>query len=185
MAEQISNEGSNIENKEEKVEVKNTDNANSKSVESDVKEEIEIDYKYKYLRLLAEHDNFMKSVERRLEYEKKMYKAKTLAYILNLKDMLDTYKDNNAFVDMLKSEVNKILEIEKIECLNTLENEIFDSYKHEVVGFVETLDKSLENKVAKVLKQGYVYSDVLIRPTYVMLYRLKAKGGQYGGDSRD
>lgn len=138
--------------------------------------EEEVDYRDKYLRLLAEHDNFMKSVERRIEYERNLSKVKALGYILTIKDMLDTHLEKNEFIDMLKSEVNKILEVENIEKINVNENDIFDSFRHEVVGFIDTLDENLENRVAKVLKDGFVYNGVLVRPAYVMLYRKKGGG---------
>ena len=53
------------------------------------------------------------------------------------------------------------------------EGESFDPIRYEAVSEIETTEKEKDHTVAKVLQQGFILGDSVLRPARVSVYRLK------------
>jgi len=127
-------------------------------------------FKDKYLRVVAESDNYRKRVERDKETALK-FANERLA-----KDLLETLDNfENALkvempdevrlgIELIYNSLTKTLQKHKVvECMN----EMFDPNFHEAVSKV---DVGLEpNTITAVLRKGYVLHDRLLRPTSVVI----------------
>lgn len=128
------------------------------------------EFKDKYLRVVAESDNYRKRVERDKETALKFANEKLA------KDLLETLDNfENALkvempdevrlgIELIYNSLTKTLQKHKVvECMN----EMFDPNFHEAVSKV---DVGLEpNTITAVLRKGYVLHDRLLRPTSVVI----------------
>ena len=135
----------------------------------------------KWLRLLAEFDNFKKRTQKEKADLMKFGNESLLRSILpildNLERAIDHGKDSKNNTSLLEG-----LEITLRQFLNTLERfgvkplsargEVFDPEKHEAVSQQESDQEP--NRVISEIEKGYIYQDRLLRPARVIVSKEKA-----------
>lgn len=119
------------------------------------------EYKTKYLRAIADYQNYERRVQdQRVEWTKMANKN----VILKLLSFLDDLERAEAFVKdanlaHIKSSFDKMLKNEGLEELEVL-NKPYDPYTAEVIDMKEGKE---DNMVIAVLRKGYTYNGQLLR----------------------
>lgn len=70
----------------------------------------------------------------------------------------------------VQAELVKVLGKYEISELNPLK-EPFDPNDHESIGFTETEEEGLKNRVAEVKRTGFKIKEKLLRPASVIIYK--------------
>ena len=135
-----------------------------------LKKQIE-EYKNKYLRALADYQNFEKRVYEDKEEIRTNANRTLIIKLLSFLDSLDKaevfVKDAN--LKLVKDNFHKLLTEEGLEEIKVLGKE-FDPYQAEVVDLVEG---EKENMVAEVLRKGYSLNGKIIRVAQVKVTKKK------------
>ncbi len=135
----------------------------------------------KYLRLVAEFENFKKRSSRdQLEYMKYAYEL-VLKEILPILDNLErAYFHSKESEDIQKlNEGLQLILKQGQEALTKLgvspipaKGELFDPMKHQAISQVET-DEIAENHVVDEISKGYLLNDRVLRPSMVSVSKKK------------
>jgi molecular chaperone GrpE len=135
----------------------------------------------KWLRLLAEFDNFKKRTQKEKADLMKFGNESLLRSILPILDNLERAIDHGKG-SQNSSSLLEGLEITLRQFLNTLERfgvkplsargEVFDPEKHEAVSQQESDQEP--NRVISEIEKGYIYQDRLLRPARVIVSKEKA-----------
>jgi molecular chaperone GrpE len=135
----------------------------------------------KWLRLLAEFDNFKKRTQKEKADLMKFGNESLLRSILPILDNLER-AINHGKGSQNNSSLLEGLEITLRQFLNTLERfgvkplsargEVFDPEKHEAVSQQESDQEP--NRVISEIEKGYIYQDRLLRPARVIVSKEKA-----------
>lgn len=142
----------------------------SKDCEAAKSKEAKEDFEDKYIRLMAEFQNFKKRSEKE---RSTIYKLANETLITELLDVMDSFelafnaedsKDSEGLL-MIQKQFVGILEKAGLSKIDSLEVE-FDPNMHHAVKTVEKDDVE-SGTVAEVLKEGYMLSDKVIRPAMV------------------
>ncbi len=130
--------------------------------------------KEKYLRAIADMDNFRKLQERRANDRVRQEKKTLLLRIVEVIDDLEralSYQDSAdraTLLGALKHTQSQLLSALKVEGVTSIEaeGEAFDPHVHEAV---ESVDQSgqPEGQVVQELRKGYRLGDDLLRPARV------------------
>lgn len=145
------------------------------STGEEVVEEV-IDYKDKYLRLLADVENTRKRMQKEKLESMRYAIENVLADILSPVDSLegalkvadqmsDDVKNWAMGFQMILTQFKNILEENGVVAF-TSEGELFDPHKHEAVEVEET-DQADEGTILKEFVKGYRCGDHVIRPARV------------------
>lgn len=119
----------------------------------------------KYLRLLAEFDNYKKRVKKEKEELSLTIKSKILNAVLDLDSDLSIAKkniENSEGLNIILGKVSNFLKTQGIEEIQTIE---YDSDLHEVISIVE----SGESKILEVISKGYKIDGRPVRYPKVIL----------------
>ena len=146
----------------------------SKQNISDLKKQIK-DAEDKYMRLLAEFDNYKKrkinEIEKLIKYEGFDFFKSVLPILddidrtLNLKDVIKNKSIYDGF-SMIKSKILNLLESKEISTYNSL-NESFNPDFHEAIMMKKT--KKDSNIVIEEYEKGYMYKDKVLRHAKVIV----------------
>lgn len=135
----------------------------TKKVEEEKKPEE--DFKSKYLRALADYQNFEKRVNLEKEQIREVTTKNTLLKLLPFLDNLEKaelfVKDSG--LKMVKDNFYKSLKdlgLEEVE----LTGKVFDPYTAEAIDIVEGKE---DNKIVEVLRKGYSYKGNILRVAQV------------------
>ena len=128
--------------------------------------------KYKYL--LADYDNYRKSIEKESEMIVRREIEKFVMKMIYLRDdyvraiEIAKSSDNPALVNGLESTLKNLDNILKEEGVNEIEavGKTLDPNIHEVISFVVN-DEYPENIITVEIRKGYMLSDRVIRPSLV------------------
>lgn len=137
-----------------------------------MEEKVEIDYKDKYIRLVAEFDNFKKRTVKENSNIIKNANEKLVVDLLPIIDdierSLEYIKDDSTKdgIEMVLNKFKSILGKYKVNKIPTIGNE-FDSDLHESVSVVES-DKKSGEIIDEVLS-GYKMNDKVIRYSKVVI----------------
>lgn len=135
----------------------------------------------KYLRLVAELENFKKRSSRdQLEYMKYAYEP-VLRDILPILDNIERAyyhsKESHDFQKLIEG-LQLILK-QSQEILSKLgvtsisaKGEVFDPIKHQAISQVET-DEIPENHIVEEISKGYLFKDRVLRPSMVSVSKKK------------
>jgi len=140
-------------------------------VSSETQEQPQEDYKAKYLRALADYQNY----ERRVQDQRgELIKSANRELILKLISFLDDLDRAELFITdkslaHVKDSFYKILSSEGLEEIQVLEKE-FDPYTSEVIDMVPG---EKDNIVVEVLRKGYTLNGSIVRVAQV---RVSKKG---------
>ena len=131
------------------------------------------DWREKYLRVLAELDNFRKRSERERE-QSRQYAAEGLARdLLPVLDALQMARAAEGDADSLRKGVGmalhdalRALKDRGVEVIEAEEGEVFDPRFHEAVGMAHDPEKK-PNTIFKEERRGYRIKDRVLRPSRV------------------
>jgi molecular chaperone GrpE len=135
----------------------------------------------KWLRLMAEFDNFKKRTQKEkadlMKFSNESLLRSILLILDNLERAIEHGKGSRENTSLLAG-----LEITLKQFLNTLERfgvkplsargEVFDPEKHEAVSQQESDQEP--NRVISEIEKGYIYHDRLLRPARVIVSKEKA-----------
>ncbi len=174
----------NEQSKSKKTTSKKTKTANKKSIDKKWKKEIENlsqannELKDKYLRLVAEYDNFRKrTIKEKIELREST-KSEVLFDFLNVVDdidrameHIDDVKDVEATVEGIKLINNKFKEFLKIQGVKEIEAKDleFDTDYHEAVTKFPVNEEDKKGKVIDVVQKGYKINEKVIRFSKVVV----------------
>ena len=149
--------------------------------EKDVKEELDNlkkerdKYKEKYLRKLAEFDNFRKMMEKEIEKEKKILEAGIIKEFLepyeSLEKAIEYDKNLNDGIKLVYKNMKKILEKHNVKEIKA-KGKKFNPNLHEAIGVV---DGEKDNIVMEEYQRGYMIGDMVLRHSKVIVSK---KGGE-------
>ncbi|MCD6172034.1 MAG: nucleotide exchange factor GrpE [Thermoplasmata archaeon] len=149
--------------------------------EKDVKEELDNlkkerdKYKEKYLRKLAEFDNFRKMMEKEIEKEKKILEAGIIKEFLepyeSLEKAIEYDKNLNDGIKLVYKNMKKILEKHNVKEIKA-KGKKFNPNLHEAIGVV---DGEEDNIVMEEYQRGYMIGDMVLRHSKVIVSK---KGGE-------
>jgi len=144
----------------------------------------------KYLRTLADFDNYRKRVERERAETSKTALAEPLRAFLGVVDNLDralnaggSGSDLRAGVQMILKQSEDLLRRFGVEAVPAV-GEVFDPAVHEAVVRYEDPDAS-EPMVSEEFQRGYRYNARLLRPAMVKVAVPVEGHGGNGGSGRD
>jgi molecular chaperone GrpE len=139
------------------------------------------DLKDKYLRLLAEFDNYRKRVEKEkneiLKYGNENIILQLIPFDEIFENVLKQMEKSNSTenikigIELLKKEFTKLLETFGVKKISSI-GEKFDPKFHEATGFIETDDRE-NGIIIEEEKSGYIYNDRVIRPALVKIAKKK------------
>ena len=138
--------------------------------------EVEVeDSNEKFLRVVADFDNFRKRLERDKDNQNLRIKGEVFSVFLEIIDTMDTavhydYPDLESSLDGMKG-VHKLMstfmESMKVQRFNPI-NEQFDFRLHEALTSVEKQDVK-PNTIVDVIQSGYLLEGELLRPAKVVV----------------
>lgn len=156
------------------------------------KDEIK-ELKDKYLRALAELDNYRKRMDKEFDEHKKYSKVDYFKKIIPVLDSFDRAM-SGAEVNADFENFHKGVEIIHRQLRDALKScglvefsalgETFDPTRHEAVATVATNDKP-ENTVIDEVSKGYIVYDKVIKPAKVFVSKQKEGGQEDGENNRD
>lgn len=138
--------------------------------------------KDKYLRILADFDNYRKRVEKEksdiLKYGNEMMILQLIPFDEIFENVLKQIEKTPNIdmikqgLELLKKEFTKLLENFGVKKITSI-GEKFDPHFHEAVGIIET-DEHEEGTIIEEEKSGYIYKDRVIKPSRVKVARKKS-----------
>lgn len=141
--------------------------------------------KDKYMRALAELDNYRKRMEKEMEESRRFAKVDFFIQILPVLENIDR-AINGAGESVAKDSFFQGMEIICRQFKETLRSmgltefsalgQLFDPSQHEAIGKLECTDKP-ENTIVEEISKGYVVGGKVIRPARVIVACLKQEGG--------
>jgi molecular chaperone GrpE len=143
-----------------------------------------IDWKTKYLYLLAELDNTKKRFSKQIE-EVREYGRENVFYdiIVELDTLLinekctDNENERERLSNIIKS-FYKMLKKWDVERLYSTENRIktFNPETDNAVMAIPTTDKTLDNTICNIVKHGYRFRNKILRYEEVIIYKFEDNG---------
>lgn len=136
-----------------------------------------VDYKDKYLRLLADMDNMRKNSAKQISTAYTMANEKLIKEMLPYMDALDLAV-NNAKEDVgythLRKQLMDILARFGVKQLDINEGDKFDESTMNAIMLHPIDNSDLNNRVSVVTKKGYSLNDNIIRYADVVVYASSA-----------
>ena len=135
----------------------------------------------KWLRAMAELDNFRKRSLQQLESSLNLARADVLKQLLedldNFERALEAWEQaetppDETFVKgvhLIQDQLLRVLRENRVEKIESI-GSAFDPNLHEAVSQIET-DEVESQHVAKVIKEGYRFQDTVLRPAMVVVAR--------------
>jgi molecular chaperone GrpE len=161
------------ESKEQKEE--KDEHVDAKKAEKEESAEL----KERLLRLAAEFDNYKKRIIKDLDNSKGVGKAELIRKLL---PALDEFELALNAIEGNTGNAKKGLELVYSNLISTLKNEgletvetngRFDPYKHEII--LTKWSKEKEGTIIEVVRKGYTFNGMLIRPASVIIAREEKK----------
>ena len=133
------------------------------------------EYKDKYLRKMAEFDNFRKIMEREMEKEKKIVEADIIKEFLEpyeaLEKSLKQDKNLKEGIKLIYKNIKKILEKHNVREIKAI-GEKFNPDLHEAIGVV---DGEEDNIIVEEYQRGYMLGDMVLRHSKVIVSKKEVK----------
>ncbi|BDT61481.1 MAG: hypothetical protein RDO_0090 [Flavobacteriales endosymbiont of Rhyzopertha dominica] len=134
--------------------------------------------KEKYVRILAEFENYKNRNEKEKKNIYKIYIGKIIKDILPILDDFERYikieniKNNNVIYLIYKNFI-KILKSNGLKKIEVNIGDKFNSDYHEAISLKNIKDKNMKNKIVKILENGYLVYDKIIRCSKVIVGNYK------------
>ncbi|VVB61130.1 Protein GrpE [uncultured archaeon] len=133
-----------------------------------------IDKNDKYLRTLADFQNYQKRMEKELQTQKEDIKKKYLLELLDLTELLKkAYDDSNpkSGLKLLLENLDKFLEKEGITYIDC-KGKPFNYQLHNAVSTIEQ-SECPDGTILDEIKKGYLIGEKLLRPACVIVAKKK------------
>ncbi|MCD6129596.1 MAG: nucleotide exchange factor GrpE [Deltaproteobacteria bacterium] len=162
------------ETKEHKEDKEEEQKREEKEEKKDIEKELQ-DMKDKYLRSLAEFNNFRKREEKERMRLSDVVKVSVIRDFLPILDDLQKALENSKQhqskitegVELIVKKFNDILKNGGVKEIKT-QGEVFNPHYHEALQ-VRQSDKYPPNLILETLEKGYMYKDILIKPARVIV----------------
>tara|TARA_B100000427_G_C15218787_1_gene467997 strand:- start:43 stop:510 length:468 start_codon:yes stop_codon:yes gene_type:complete len=127
----------------------------------------------KYLRLIAEFENYKKrTLKEKSDFAK--YASETI--MTSILPIIDDFeraqktneKDVKGYILIGKKMID-ILAQQKLKKIELTKNETFDLEKHEAISSVEVKEKNKKGKIIETVESGYLLGDKIIRYPKVII----------------
>ena len=171
---EVKEETTEDKKEEPKKEKKNKDKEKIAKLEADYKE-----LKNEYLKVYAEMENTKRRLNEQAIKDRKYASQNVVGELINPIDMLikivnmpsenPEVKNYQIGFQMI---ANQLLDILKGEGLAHIES-LGKEFDPKTMQAVETLESEEENKVLKVMQEGYMYKDRVLRPAMVVVGKKK------------
>jgi len=137
------------------------------------KEEELNELKNKYLRLVAEFENYKKRTSKEKEDFAKYAKENLIHSILPVIDDFEraqktSEKDIEGYL-LIEQKLVNILNQHNLAKINLAKNETFNVEKHEAISSIEVKEKSKKGKIVEEVESGYMLADKIIRYPKVII----------------
>ncbi len=143
-----------------------------------------VDYKNRYLRTMADMDNYRKSMQKQLEEvrgrTKETIYLEIIAILDNFERAMQSFKKDNIDehtmsiikgIEMIYNQFHNLLEKEGIKQYSSL-GEAFDPRKHHALMHKE-VDNEEPDKIIEEYERGYMLGDRVLRPAKVIVSKKK------------
>lgn len=149
------------------------------------------EFKDKYLRALAELENYRKRMEKEMEDMRRFARVDFLVQIIPVLDNLDrAMKEAGGNYDGFFQGIEIICRQlkETLRSMGMTEfsstGEEFDPARHEAVGMIECDDKP-DNSVVEEISKGYAVGGKVVKPARVIVARQKQGGNENAENNRN
>ncbi len=137
-------------------------------------EDNQVDYKDKYLRLLAEYSNFVKQKEAEIQNVVKFANRNLLLKVLDVLDDIEMglkqsmiSEDTKNILSILKVKLEQLLALEGVCEIELKVGDDYDANKCEVVNTVN--QEGMSGKIVEILRKGYTMFDRILRTAKVVV----------------
>ena len=133
-----------------------------------------IDKNDKYLRTLADFQNYQKRMEKELQSQNEEIKKKYLLELLDLTELLkQAYEDPNpkSGLKLILENLEKFLEKEGITYIDC-KGKPFNYQFHNAVSTIEQ-SECVDGTIVDEIKKGYLVGEKLLRPAHVIVAKKK------------
>ncbi|MBF25296.1 MAG: nucleotide exchange factor GrpE [Flavobacteriales bacterium] len=138
-----------------------------------LKKESEIkDLKDKYLRLIAEFENYKKRTIKEKNDFSKYATENMIKSILPIIDDFERANINKGDVKgylLIEQKLIDILSKHNLRKIDSVVNQVFDLEKHEAISSLPVKEKKKKGKIIEEIEAGYVLSDKIIRYPKVII----------------
>ena len=129
--------------------------------------------KDKYLRLIAEFENYKKRTTKEKEDFAKYAKENLITAILPILDDFERAKKNKeedikGYL-LIGQKISDILSKQNLQKINISKHEVFDLDKHEAISSIPVKEKKKKGKIIEEVESGYMLSDKIIRYPKVII----------------
>jgi molecular chaperone GrpE len=124
----------------------------------------------KYLRVLADFDNYKKRTSKEMTELVETTKYQTLSDLLDIFDDLELAKTNNNSndgLDIIYSKIENYIKKQGFEKINS--NDIFDENFHECISSVITEDPKKKNHILNTISSGWLLNNKVVRYSKVIV----------------
>lgn len=151
------------------------ENNHTEEQKNETNKDREIDYKELAYRYAAEIDNIRKRAEREIKNKEIELENKFVnAFVPVLSDIYYLINNrNDSASKMIQKKIDTLFEKFDLKPVPAKEMDFFSEYYHECVATIETDSSVMNNKIATVVQQGYMYKDRVVKPAYVIVYKYK------------
>lgn len=128
----------------------------------------------KYLRTLADFQNYQKRIEKELQAQKEDIRKKYLLELLDLTELLKkAYEDSDpkTGLKLLLENLAKFLEKEGVTYIDC-KGKPFNYQLHNAISTIEQAE-CIEGTILDEIKKGYLVGEKLLRPAHVIVAKKK------------
>ena len=137
----------------------------------DLREQIKVE-RDKYIRTIAEFENFRKRIKKeQLDFIEMAEVRLVLELLPVLNDFdlaLEVDKDNQG-IKLINDKFKKILEKVGVKRIDTKIGDDFDENIHEAISKEKVENKDLDNKITKIIEYGYMMKSKIIKYSKVIV----------------
>jgi len=131
------------------------------------------DLKDKYLRLIAEFENYKKRTLKEKEDFAKYAKENLINSLLPIIDDFERAKktkekDIEGYI-LIGQKMTDILEKQNLKKIQLTKNELFDLEKHEAISSIQVKEKKKKGRIIEEIEPGYMLLDKIIRYPKVII----------------
>ena len=124
----------------------------------------------KFLRSIADFQNYQKRIDKELICHEQEIKKKYLEELIDLHELLKkAYDDNNPKegIKLLLNNIQNFFEKEQIKPIKC----IGEKFNHKIHHAITTLEKNdcEDNTIIEEIKKGYMLNDKILRPSHVIV----------------
>jgi len=149
------------------------------------------EWRDRYLRALAELDNYRKRAEREREIARRYATEGLLRDVLPVLDDLDTALTIDGGLDAIREGIGlalrhltNMLEAKGLARIDALGQQ-FDPRVHEAVGMVPAAEGQTAGTIVEELRRGYMFHDRVLRPSKVQIAFEPPRAEREEGDEED